>query len=607
MAAPAPYKPYRALVVVERWRDPASVLVSREDTFQPVAALLKAWSIPFEIFRLDQQHLDGTYLFDREDRIRYGVVIWLSDSPSYEGQNLAALRAAADAGTSLIAINSRCLDPALNHVLGLEFKSVYRADEALRTVQPVHFITRELAAKEIDPRELNEGSDDRFWMGTPKAAVLISQGLHPVLTVNQLDKNVSGVWMGTRRISGLLGSPYWRGLFFRALVWSLGYVIQPNIDYSHRIEIEMDDWGTSDKGYLSYWQYVEPSEQTLREHLIAVLQKHHAVASANVNTGYVDRRTGRILDPWKQAFTDSYGRQQDYASTQRGLKDAVAAGVLEIQSHGWTHMQPDLESPPGPWWTADLKGEASAGAWYTEFSDGRRDIEVPAIVQLFHLQRSLEYLRKDFGQRPLEFRPGGAGWSKSLANETGIVAARVGLGLFHAEPESFYYLDRDLVIDMAGISPQKTVAFDEPFATQLWPPHPDGPFMALFHDRDIAYQPEFVERLFTALPAGYQTISTNQYVGFLHTRIESSNEDGWQLKFLFDEQYCPYFTAHSSGWRVWMSDPWRDELKSLPEPVMTLDGKPVAGANISDLSRGYLTFDVPAGLGEHVWKLGRGE
>jgi len=36
------------------------------------------------------------------------------------------------------------------------------------------------------------------------------------------------------------------------------------------------------------------------------------------------------------------------------------AGVLEIESHGWTHMQPDLDSPPGPWWNADLDGEASA-------------------------------------------------------------------------------------------------------------------------------------------------------------------------------------------------------------------------------------------------------
>ena len=90
-----PIKPYRALLVVERWSDPASVVVDHEkDDFQPVAALLKAWSIPFDIFRLDQQHLDDSYLFDREGKIRYGVVVWLADSSSYPNQNLTSLQAA---------------------------------------------------------------------------------------------------------------------------------------------------------------------------------------------------------------------------------------------------------------------------------------------------------------------------------------------------------------------------------------------------------------------------------------------------------------------------------------------------------------------------------
>src|SRR2546427_1327693 len=65
-ASPWLLKPYQALLVVEHWNDAASILVDHEkDEFQPVAALLKAWSVPFDILRLDQQHLDATYLFDR--------------------------------------------------------------------------------------------------------------------------------------------------------------------------------------------------------------------------------------------------------------------------------------------------------------------------------------------------------------------------------------------------------------------------------------------------------------------------------------------------------------------------------------------------------------
>jgi hypothetical protein len=598
-------RPYRALLVVERWSDPASVLVDHEkDDFQPIAALLKAWSIPFDIFRLDQQHLDASYLFDRSGNVRYGVVIWLADLPSYENQNLSSLEEAAHRGTSLLAIRSRFLDPTLERLLGLKFKESYRAPDPLR-VTHAHFITRELVAQKMDSLDISEASWTGLWVEARGAEVLIAQGQHPVLTVKSLANDVGGLWLAGPRLADLRDSGYWRGLIFRALVWALGYIVQPNLDYSHRIEIEIDDWGTSDKGYLSYWRYLEPGEETLREHLIAPLQKRQAVVSANVITGYVDRKTKRILSPWSQEFVDLYGLHQNYVSTQRGLKAAVAAGVLEIQSHGWTHMLPDLDSPPGPWWTADLAGEASAGGWYKEFGDERRDIEIPAIVQLFHLQRSIDYLKEDFGQLPLELRPGGGGWSKSYANHTALLAARAGFGLFHAEPRFYYYLDRNLVLDMTGISPHATVSYDRPIHAELWPSHPDGPFMAVFHDRDISLQSDFVERLFAALPADYKTVSANQYVAFLHAHIESAANEGWRLKFLFAEPYCAYFGSHPSSWRVWFSDPLREELRSLQNPVITVDGKTLGTFNASDLLHENLPIAIPAGLGEHVWAVSR--
>jgi peptidoglycan/xylan/chitin deacetylase (PgdA/CDA1 family) len=600
-------KPYRALLVVERWSDPASMLVDHaKDDFQPAAALLKAWSVPFDILRLDQQHLDASYLFDRSGKVRYGVVIWLADSPSYEGQNLASLEEAAHAGTSLLVVKSRFLDPVLERLLGLKFKETYRASEPLRLAKP-HFITRELAAQKMDQMDVSGDSSNRLWVGSQGAEVLISQEQHAVLTVNQPEGGVSAVWMGVPRSAQLRDSPYWRGLFFRVLVWTLGYVVQPNVDYAHRIEIEIDDWGTSDKGYLSYWRYQEPTEKSLRENLIAPLQKRGAVVAANVITGYVDRKTKRIVSPWTQKFTDAFGVEQDFASTQRGLKAAVEAGVLEIQSHGWTHMQPDLDSPPGPWWTADLAGEASDGDWYREFDDTRRGNEVPAIVQLFHMQRSLQYLKEDFGQRPLELRPGGGGWSKSLINNTGRVAAQAGFGLFHAEPSFYYYLDRDLVLDMTGISPHFTTGFDrlDALHAEMSRAHPDGPVMMVFHDRDIALQPGFVERLFTVLPPAYTALSANEYIGYLHARIRGATADGWQLTFNFDDPYCAYFDKHPSSWRLWLSDAWLEKLRTLQSVLATVDGKTLHTANAADFLHANFVIDIPAGLGEHVWRLSR--
>lgn len=599
-------RPYRALLIVDRWSDPISVLVDHEkDYFQPVAALLKAWSVPFDVLRLDQQHLDSTYLFSRSGDVRYGVAIWLADAPSYANQDVASLEQAVHAGTSLLVVNSRFLDPALDRLLGLKFKQSYTATDPL-LVTEVHFITRELAGQKMDRLDVSWDFDNRTWVEPQGARVLIDQNRHPVLTINQPEPESSAIWVGVPALSALRDSPYWRQLFFRSLLYSLGYIVSPNVDYARRIEIEIDDWGTADKGFLSYWHYLEPSEDTLRHSLIAPLERRHAIVAANVITGYVDREQQRIVSPWTQRFSDAYGLQQDYASTQKGLKAAVSAGVVEIESHGWTHMQPDLESPPGPWWTADLAGEGSAGGWYTEFEDQRRGVELPAIVQLFRMKRSLDYLREDFGQRALELRPGGGGWSRSQFNNTGRIAAQAGFGLFHAEPDFYYYLDRDLVLDMTGIAPQiGTTSYDRlhELHPERWPAHPDGPAMLLFHDRDIAMQPEFVEQLFAALPSTYETLSVNEYIGILHAQIDSSAADAWQITFDFDPSYCAYFETHPSSWRLWLSDSIGERLKALQNLQISVDGRTPLRIKGADFLRGGMTIDLPAGSGAHVWKL----
>ncbi len=600
-----PVMPYRVLLVVERWNDPASVLVDHEkDDFQPVAALLKAWSVPFDILRLDQQHLDDSYLFDRGGHVRYGAVVWVADSSSYTAQNLGSLEEAVRAGTSLLVASSRFLDATFERLLGLKFKATYTATDPLRVTEP-HFITRELAGQKMDPLDTSWDFATRLWVEPQGAKVLIAQTVHPALTLNSQRGGTAAIWLGVPNLAGLRDSPYWRGLFLRSLVWSLGYLVQPNVDYAHRLVVEIDDWGTSDKGYLSYWRYQEPNEKTLRENLIAPLEKRRAVVAANVNTGYVDRKTKRIVSPWSQKFTDAFGVEQDYASTQKGLKAAVEAGVLEIQSHGWTHMQPDLESPPGPWWTADLAGEASTDGWYTEFGDTLRGTESPAIVQLFHLKRSVECLREDFGARPLELRPGGGGWSKSQFNNTGRVAAQAGFGLFHAEPDFYYYLDRDLVLDMTGITPHFTTSFDhlDALHAEMSRPHPDGPVMMVFHDRDISLQPGFVERLFALLSPATTTLSVNEYIGYLHARIESAPAGDLQFTFNFDEPYCAYFDKHASSWRVWLSDPLREKLEATRNFEVSVDGETPTKVKATDLLRDTLTIDVPAGLGSRVWRL----
>jgi len=99
---------------------------------------------------------------------------------------------------------------------------------------------------------------------------------------------------------------------------------------------------------------------------------------------------------------------------------------------------------------------------------------------------------------------------------------------------------------------------------ERWPNHPDGPLILRFHDRDIALDPDFMEQLFTALPGGYKTLGMNQYMGILHTNINSTADRyGLRLAFSQGAEYCSYFATHPSSWRLWLSDPVRERLAAL--------------------------------------------
>jgi len=256
-------KPYRVLLVVEHRSDPYGLVVSSEtDKFQPVAALLKAWSVPFDILQLDQQHLDTSYLFRRMGQIRYGTVIWLADPSSYSQPDFLALEEATRAGTGLVVVGSRFLDATLAKLLGLRFKDLYTSTNNLQVAHE-HYITRGMATRETATFGQGHDYSERIWVESTSAEVLIAQDKHPVLTVNHVGLESSALWLGSPNLSVLCDSAPWRNLFFRSLVWSLGYVVVPNVDYAHRVIFELDDWGTADKGFLSYWRYLEPTEETI--------------------------------------------------------------------------------------------------------------------------------------------------------------------------------------------------------------------------------------------------------------------------------------------------------------------------------------------------------
>ena len=572
--------PYRFLLVIsDQWKDPASYVIEDGGEFQILAALMKSWGLPFEILRLDQQRLDKYHLLDRDGRPRYGTIIWDAGPGDLEGKGLGLVsELVKQHGVNLVVLGDAVAVPEISELAGMRYVSDFVSPDTLALARE-HFITRGL-----EGREKSFLRPGQYWPGlkavAPDATVLMTRGPHPFLTAREGSGGGRVAWLGAHRASTQIQGQVVRDLFKRVLAWAQGYLLYA--EYPKSILLFMDDMGTSDKTFLSYWSYRTLTEEEIRKGLIEPLKKHKAVLVQDVNTGFVDRQSQRVLNPWKQErVMDSLqpGRVHDFASTKRGLEAGLREGVFEIQSHGWTHMLPDLDSPPGPWWTAPMDGVGSLG-WWTEFGDLVRKKEIPAITQMFHLRRSIKYLKEDFGVVPLFLMRGGGGYSRSYPNHSARIAAQLGFGL--SELGGDEYLGPDFVINLQPVLRRGTWAYDRTLAADEIPWTVDAPYYLVFHDRDVSLDPGSFSRLLRSLGEGVRYMSANEYCAYLHAKVERDGGAGGALSLAvhYDDHYCRYFTSAKSAWTLLLSDETRGPLGGqVPERQVV---------------------EIPKGLGRHV-------
>jgi len=578
--------PYRFLLVIsDQWKDPASYVIEAGGEFPVIVSLLKSWGLPFDILRLDQERFDRYYLLDREGQPRYGTIIWDAGPGELKEKGVELLGALVrDQGVNLVAVGDTVAVREVGRLAGLEYVSEYALATDLAVARE-HFISRDLKGREEEflPGGGRQRGDKVMVRG---ATVVVRRGTLPFLTIREYDKGGRVAWIDAHRPSAQLARQIVRDLFKRCLVWAQGYALYH--EYAKSIILEMHDAGASDKTFLPYWHYPNLTEEQIRDRIITPLKRHQAVLAQVVNTGYVDRKTERILNPWKQerVLDELDGKTiHDYASLKRGLDAGLREGVFEIQSHGWTHMLPDLDSPPGPFWKAPLDGVATLG-WDNEFGDRIRDREIPAATQKMHMERSIECLREDFGVTPLFIRPGGGEFSQTYANHTGRIAAQLGFGL--ARLSSPFYLGRDLVVALGPVIAQSTWAYDRKLSAADIPWTVDGPFFLAFHDRDVAMDAGAVERLLGSLGDDVRYMSPDEYCGYLHAEVERAPAagNGLALTVRYRQPYGRFFASHSSVWTLHLADETRRWLKeSLPEKQ---------------------TIEIPPGLGPHTLRAGEG-
>jgi len=501
LRAEEPLKPYRVLIVIsDQWKDPRSFLVSGGGEFQTLVTMFKSWGIPFDILRLDQTLMDPSHFADFAGKARYGAILW--DVPGEVSQADQALvtDAVQKLHISLIAIGDRVRQPGIQRLLGIQFKSEHM-NSAHPMVKGESFVLRG-----VGPDLRQQGPDvismQREQVEVTDAKVLADAGGAAQVTEKEIDPDTRAIWIGGDPDQMLLYQGM-RTALRRSVTEAIGYSLTKS--WTKTIILTMDDMGNAQNAWLEHWHYPALSEAQIRHSMVEPLQAHHAILSLNIVPGFVDDAQHKIVPTWRQLFTDGFGTRQDYVSTKKGLDEGVALGVLEIESHGWTHMQPDLDSPPGPWWGSPLMDERAEVGWYREFYDIRRNREIPAAEQKFHMEQSADWIQHEFGQLPLEFSTGGNGISRSPDNNTWRLAAEAGYGYYGG------YLGRDLAVEGRADSTADFGGSDD--VPLLLPAPPDG------HDRGIAHDPEGFAKVFDKYP-GYAFTGLDEYIGYQHAAVQ---------------------------------------------------------------------------------------
>jgi hypothetical protein len=543
-------KPYRVLIVIsDQWKDPRSFVVSGGGEFQTIVTLFKSWGIPFDILRLDQSLMDSNHFTDYSGKPRYGAILWDVPGDVSGADQALVIDAIKKLHISLIAIGDRVRQPAIQTLLGIRYRNEHM-NSAHPMVKGVSFLLRGLDS-DLRAQGPDVISMRREQVDVADARVLADAGGIAQVTEREINGDTRAIWIGGDPDQMLLYQGI-RAAIKRSVTEAIGYSLTKS--WGKTIILTMDDMGNAQNSWLEHWHYPELSEEQIRHSILTPLESHHAILSLNIVPGFVDDAQHKIVPTWRQKFVDGFGTKQDYISTKKGLDEGVAAGILEIESHGWTHMQPDLDSPPGPWWGSPLMDERAEVGWYREFYDVRRDREIPAAEQKFHMQQSADWIEQEFGQFPLEFSTGGNGVSRSLDNNTWRLAAEAGFGYYGG------YLGRDLAVEGRADSAADFGGTDD--VPLLLPAPPDG------HDRGVAHDPEGFAKVFDRYP-GYLFTGLDEYIGYQHADIHL-DQSASGLMVVYDSHYCRALVSKPSNWDFQVADWLRSRLKGLE---IRADGK----------------------------------
>ena len=255
--------------------------------------------------------------------------------------------------------------------------------------------------------------------------------------------------------------------------------------------LRMDDPGTCERVYLKGYDS-EILKRTDFEEIVSVLQTHKAkmsvmyvpvwVDDGNLENGQlalngksVKRRIkGARYESKNVVFHKKSDNQNtkiyDYVSEFEGLKESISTGLIDIESHGLTHVDTLLEK-----WL-EAKDRYTNPKWYHEFRHMNEDRDCTDFEHIDILQNSAKKIEKYFGITPSTITPSGHMQSRN----SDVLALTNGYKLFSSDYTSLKkngVVLRNSKLRSVFLSGTKPIGFLV---------NSGYPVIGVFHDYDIA-------------------------------------------------------------------------------------------------------------------------
>jgi hypothetical protein len=225
------------------------------------------------------------------------------------------------------------------------------------------------------------------------------------------------------------------------------------LDFENSLVLRMDDPGGAQNVHSKDWAHKKLDERQWQD-IGDLLRRKQARLSICYVPGWVDdgdERRGRLLISGRipsprsagtvypshlvkyQDFAGHLpGTLHDYESEYRGIQAVRAAGLGDVEMHGFTHMHPDTAA----WSRApDRYRNSQPTFWYRELRDTSRAFLARLSAEQHPLSRSASWFRKYFGLLPSTLVCPGDDWT----NEALELALDLGINLV----DSYYLALRD--------------------------------------------------------------------------------------------------------------------------------------------------------------------